>query len=345
MMLKTKNWLSRHWKQILALFLLASVSVGGIYAITLFNKANSTVATITNSGTVVDLLTSEALGGEDVGVSNILIAGNSSDDVGHGGATLTDSIMVASINTATNKMTLISIPRDFWVSVDGYGSMKINAVYTIGGMDLLQSTVEEILGITINHQVLINYAAFQQAIDAVGGIDITIESSDSRGIYDPNMNLILTNGTQHLDGATALKLARSRNVPTYDGRVAYGLPNGDFDRILYQRKIAMALMAKISASTILTNQTKLISLMDSLSGNVTTNLSASQLRRLYDLSKILTNTSSISIRGEEGNYLLSDYYSSNGQSALIPSIGAGIYTDIQTYICSYLNPVTEVSND
>jgi len=343
--MKKRNWFSRHWLKILIGLLVVAAVMGGLYFYNIYNKANNVVSAITNGGTVVELLTSESLSGEDTGYSNILIAGNSSDDADHGGAALTDSIMVASINISTNQVTLVSIPRDFWVYIDNYGSMKINAVYEIGGIELLQSTVEQILGITINHYALINYTALKEVTDAVGGIDIEITSSDSRGIFDPNMNLTLTNGIQHLDGETTLKLARSRNVPTYDGRIAYGLPNGDFDRAMYQRKIATALVAKIATVETLTNQTKLIALLSSLENNISSNFSAGQLRRLYDLSKTVVVTNSIGINGEEGDYLLSDYVSDDGQATLVPTVGSYDYSTIQAYVSGYLYPVEDSSSD
>lgn len=329
----------RHWKKFASVFALLVLTGSAFVAYTLYSQADAAVKSSTSGGTLVDLLTPEALNGESTGVVNILVAGNSVDDAGHSGAELTDSIMVAHIDLTTKKLTLISVPRDMWVEYNG-SYMKLNAVYTIGGMDGLQSTVESMLGITINHRVLINYAAFKEMIDAVGGIDIAIESSDSRGIYDPMIGFSIANGEQHLDGTQALLLARSRNDPTYDGRIAYGLPNGDFDRTMYQRKIATALMEKVASSSTLTNTTKLKALFESISGNVQSNFTVGQLRRLYDLSKEITSTESASIRGDEGSLLLANYTSYDGQSALIPSAGMDDYSEIQAYVASKIATTT-----
>jgi LCP family protein required for cell wall assembly len=328
----------RHLVKIISVIVVIAISVGGYFAYNLLHKADSALASVTKAGSnaqVTDLLTAEPLNGEDTGRVNILIAGNSVDDPGHTGAQLTDSIMVASIDIATKKLTLISIPRDLWVDYRG-SSMKLNAVYPLGGMDALQQQVEDILGITINHQVLINYTAFKQMIDAVGGIDIAIDSPDARGIYDPMIGFQIGNGEQHLNGTQALLLARSRNDPTYDGRIAYGLPNGDFDRQMYQREILQALLSKLSSPGTLVNPTTLPSILDSFAGNVTTNLTAGQLRRVYDLSKQLTGTDSISIRGDGTTQLLANYTSASGQSALIPQAGVGEYSDIQQFVAEYL---------
>lgn len=332
------NYIRHHYKKMIAGLLVAVLAVGGYVVYGLYNKADAALASVTKTGSnakVTDLLTPEPLNGESTGRVNILIAGNSADDPGHGGAQLTDSIMVASYELSTKKLTLISVPRDLWVDYNG-SYMKINAVYPQGGMDGLQSVVEQVTGMTINHQVLINYAAFKQMIDAVGGIDVTIDSSDPRGIYDPMIGFQIANGVQHLDGTQALLLARSRNDPTYDGRVAYGLPNGDFDRQMYQRKILQALLTKLTTATNLVNPTTLPEILDSFTGNVTTNMMAGQLRRLYDLSKQVSATDSVSIRGTDDNLLLANYTSYDGQSALTPAAGIEAYADIRQYVASLM---------
>jgi anionic cell wall polymer biosynthesis LytR-Cps2A-Psr (LCP) family protein len=182
-------------------------------------------------------------------------------------------------------------------------------------------------------------------IDAVGGIDITIDSSDSRGIYDPMIGFSITNGTHHLSGEEALQLVRCRNDPTYDGRIAYGLPNGDFDRTDNQRKVIQALLAKVTTASTLTSPTKLTTLLESLSGNVTSNFSAGQLRRVYDLSKQISATSSISIRGTDDNLLITNYTSYDGQSALIPQLGIDDYSAIKTYVATQLAATATTSTN
>lgn len=306
----------------------SSGSVG--YA--LYNRADVAVQSMASSGSVADLLQPQALSGEQTGRVNVLIAGNSADDAGHSGAALTDSIMVASIDVQTKKLTLISVPRDMWAAVNG-SSMKLNAVYTVGGMNMLQSRVESMLGITINHYVLINYTAFKHLIDAVGGVDVTIESSDQRGIYDPMMDgFTITNGLHHLNGAQALQLARSRNDPTYDGRIPYGLSKGDFDRAANQRKIMQALLTRLTSSSPV-SVSNLPAILKSFEGTVTSNFSTGQLRRVYDLSKEVAATQSISIRGTDQQLLIRDYMV-GGQLALIPAAGIDNYEAIKAYVAA-----------
>lgn len=331
------------WKRGLIILGVLLLVAGGVFAYSTYNQADALVKKVTKSGTVVDLLKAEAMDGESTGVVNLLIAGNSADDVGHGGAQLTDSIMVASYNLSESRLSLISIPRDLFVSVKG-SYMKINAAYTYGGMDTLQGVVEQVTGLTINHRALINYSAFREMIDAVGGIDVTIEADDERGIYDPMIGFSIANGVQHLTGEQALLLARCRNDPTYDGRLAYGLSGGDFDRGENQRNIALALLAKVKSSNIFSDISTLKSLIESLANNVETNLTAGQLRRLYDLSQKVATSDTVTIRGTDESLLLANYSDATYGSTLIPSAGIGDYSAIQNYITSVIAPKATTSS-
>src|SRR5580765_6800936 len=96
--------------------------------------------------------------------------------------------MVLSVDTKKNTALMLSVPRDLWVNIPGVGHSKINAAYPNGGMNKLQSVVEDNLGLTIDYQVLVNYGAFRDLVNAVGGINITIASDDPRGIYDPSLD-------------------------------------------------------------------------------------------------------------------------------------------------------------
>ncbi len=166
---------------------------------------------------------------------NILVAGNSADDLGHNGAELTDSIMVMSINTKNNTALMLSIPRDLWVQAPGYGHSKINAVYPNGGMDALKSVAEDVTGLPVHYTALVNYTAFKDLVNAVGGIKINIKSTDPRGIYDPNLDFTTRyccalakypNGPVSLNGKQALNLARARG----DAYGSYGFPDADYTR-------------------------------------------------------------------------------------------------------------------
>lgn len=312
-------------------------------------------------GNIFTVLKTTKLQGESNGRVNILLAGNSSDDVGHEGAPLTDSIMIVSLDTINKKMFLLSIPRDLWVNVPGYGHQKINAAYVdgqnygfnetgypAGGMGQLQQVIEQNLGITINYYALVNYAAFKDAVDAVGGIDVTIASSDKRGLYDPNIDwttrgplVKLSNGVQHLTGQQALNLSRARG----DGYRSYGFPKSDFDRTQNQRLMLVALKSKVVTIGVITNPSKLSKLSDAIGNNVTTNINISEVRRFYDLVKAIdgSNIQSLSLNDANGKNLLANYTSSMGELALRPAAGLDDFSAIQAFMAQHTssNPVVQ----
>ncbi len=312
-------------------------------------------------GNIFNALSSTKLKGEDVGRVNILLAGNSADDAGHNGADLTDSIMIMSLDTKNHKAFLLSIPRDLWVNVPGYGHTKINAAYVYGknndfkqngfpagGMGQLEQVIEQDFGISINYYGLVNYAATKQAVDAVGGIDITVASSDKRGLYDPSKDwttngplVKLTNGVHHLNGEQALDLARARG----DAYGSYGFAASDFERTQNQRQILVALKTKIASAGVLSNPAKLSSLADAIGNNAKTDLNLSEMRRLYDLSKAINanDIQSLSLNDAGGKNLLASYTSSDGESALIPAAGLDNFDDIQAFIAQHMssNPVVQ----
>jgi LCP family protein required for cell wall assembly len=280
---------------------------------------------------------------------NILLAGNSADDVGHNGANLTDSIMVLSVDTNNNTALILSVPRDLWVNIPGIGYSKINAAITDGGMNKLQEVIESNLGLTINYQVLVNYGAFKDLVNAVGGITINIQSSDPRGIYDPNIDYTsrnccalakYPNGPVTLNGQQALDLARARGDPSIYG-VAYGFADGDFDRTMHQRQMLLAVKDKAAQSSVIANPFKVSALFDAVGNNITTNLKLDEIETLYTYMKKINdnNIGSYNINTLKGGNttMLANYTSPNGESALIPAAGIDNFTDIQTQITRILS--------
>ncbi|MFI5270868.1 MAG: LCP family protein [Candidatus Saccharimonadales bacterium] len=301
-------------------------------------------------GNLFGIFSTTKLKGEDTGRVNILVAGNSADDVGHGGANLTDSIMIVSINTKDNTGFLLSIPRDLYVQTVNNGWQKINDAYVDGqtnnfsapgypngGMGELEQILSQKLGITFNYYALINYGAIKGAVDAVGGIDITIKSSDPRGLYDPSIDYAghtilvkLPNGPVHLNGEQALDLARARG----DAYGSYGFPGADFDRTQHQRDMLIALKNKADNVSVFANPQKLSNLISAFSSNVKTDFKINEVRRLYDLSKLIPQSriQSIGLTNAHGKDLLKSYLGAGGQDALIPALGLDDYSDIQAFI-------------
>ncbi len=295
------------------------------------------------------------LKGEDVGRVNILLAGYSADDPGHSGGQLTDSIMLVSIDTKHDKAFMISIPRDLYVNIPNNGYAKINEAYEdgqaehftgsgypAGGMGLLEETVSQKFGIPINYYALIDYTAFRDAVNAVGGITVNIASEDPRGLYDPSIDwtthgplVNLTNGSHALNGEQALDLARARG----DAYGSYGFAQADFDRTQHQRQMLVALVAKATTAGVLANPFKVGNLFDAYSKNVKTDFHLNEARRLNTIMKKIpiasirsASLNSATYNGQTGVDLLQSYATPYGQSALVPAAGIDNYAQIHGYV-------------
>jgi polyisoprenyl-teichoic acid--peptidoglycan teichoic acid transferase len=308
------------------------------------------------SGNLFSLLLGNNLSSHD-GRTNLLLAGYSADDPGHQGADLTDSIMLISLDSRTKTGYMLSIPRDLYVNIPGDGYAKINEVYQdgnqmgfaesgypAGGMGLLEKIVANDFGVPIDYYALVNYAAFRDTVNAVGGITINIQSSDPRGIYDPSTDYTsktccalakYPNGPASLNGKQALNLARARG----DAYGSYGLYS-DFDRTNYQRKMLVALRQKaVSWKTVL-NPTKSGHLFDGMANNVKTDVDVSSVLPLYSLlNKVNTSSlKSYSLRDLNGKNYLSSYESYYAGDSLIPSAGVDDYSQIQQAVSGLNQP-------
>ncbi|HEX8182158.1 MAG TPA: LCP family protein [Candidatus Saccharimonadales bacterium] len=346
----------RNWKKIIkrtfiVLFIVALLAGGYVGSKVLMNAGKSL------GGNLFGLLQTDKLKGEDTGRVNILLAGNSADDVGHSGGDLTDSIMIVSIDTKNNTAFMLSVPRDLWVAIPDHGYGKINSAYVFGkadnfsepdypagGMGLLEKIIERDFEIDINYYALVNYTALRDAVNSVGGIDVTIASTDPRGLYDPSRDyskptraplVKLTNGVHSLDGQEALNLARARG----DAYGAYGY-NADYTRTANQRLMLTALKDKATSAGVTSNPIKIGSLLDSFGNNVLTDFQTNEVRRLASISKAIPSASikSASLNDVNGKNLLTSYRSANGQSALIPATGVDDYTDITAYLTTLMTP-------
>ena len=166
---------------------------------------------------------------------------------GDSGSQRTDTIMLMHIPNG-GQATLVSLPRDSYVNIPGYGQNKINAAYSFGGAPLLIETVEQNTGLKIDHYAEIGFGGFSKLVDAVGDITLCPEAP----ISDPLIGLELQAGCQKMDGPTALKYVRTRHTP-----------QGDFDRVQRQREFVAAIAKKASSPSTLLNPFKAVPLMTS----------------------------------------------------------------------------------
>lgn len=314
-------------------------------------------------GNLFNVFSTTQLKGEDKGRVNILLAGNSADDAGHNGGELTDSIMILSLDTRNNRAFMLSIPRDLYVPIPGYGSSKINTAYVYGkqnkfnqpgypdgGMGLLEKTISDNLGVSIQYYALVNYSALRGAVNAVGGVSITVNSSSSCGLYDPSIDYAtngplvkLTNGPHTLNGEQALGLARARG----DARGSCGYAKSDFTRTENQRQLLLGLKNKIFSTGVLANPVKLTKLFDTLGKNVKTDMQLSEVRRLNDLVKNVNNgkITSYGLDDLKGINYLMNYRTPSGQSALVPAAGIENFTDIKLALRKLVSTSKVVQED
>lgn len=281
------------------------------------------------------------LKGESDGRTNILILGMGGSN--HPGGLLSDTILVMSIEWKTKKVAMISVPRDLWVPIEGRGSGKINEAHaygesnaktTGGGGKVAGDTVSKVLGIPMHYFITVDFEGFKKIVDSVGGIDVTVE----KNLYDPYYpadNMIdyspfkITAGEHHLDGASALKYARSRETTS------------DFDRSRRQQIVIAALKQKMLTANVLANPKKLTDLLGILGNHVRTDMSAGDIKVFWDAVKDLDMTNIINkvLDTAAGGPLVSST-SSGGAYIIIPKKGATNFTDLQAIAKNIFDTVT-----
>ncbi|MGE5287790.1 MAG: LCP family protein [Micromonosporaceae bacterium] len=163
--------------------------------------------------------------------------------VGHDVSLNSDTMMLVHVSAGHNAVTVVSLPRDSWVTIPGHGMSKINAAYGLGGPKLMVQTVEQATGITIDSYVEVNFLGFVKVINALGGVDICLPQA----ISDPSSGLSLPAGRHHVDGITALKYARDR----------HSFATEDLARIGNQQRLLASLLAEAISGGTLANPMRL----------------------------------------------------------------------------------------
>jgi polyisoprenyl-teichoic acid--peptidoglycan teichoic acid transferase len=154
----------------------------------------------------------------------------------------TDTMILFSIDPLKKTAGMLSIPRDMWVSIPGFGYSRINTAYRDGeiyklpggGMGLAMKTVEQFVGVPVDYAALIDFNSFVKFIDELGGLDMHIREPIKVDPIGPGNTITLQPGVQTLDGATVLGYARNRYTA-----------DGDFDRARRQQEVIMALRDQI----------------------------------------------------------------------------------------------------
>ncbi len=169
-----------------------------------------------------------------------------------------DTIILAHIDPAANRVTMVQFPRDLYVPIPDMGENKINSALERGPNHLVR-TIKELTGLEINQYVQVNIAGFRDVVDALGGVELCITEPIP---FDPKTGIEVTEeelGMVKFDGDRALRFVRSRNFPS-----------GDFARIQNQQRFVAAAINKITSTSTLLSPGRLIDLADAAGENLKT---------------------------------------------------------------------------
>ncbi len=286
---KTKDkgrFYKKKWFLILAVFLFLALGVGSWFTY----KTLSTLSQISGSETSRWQAFTGGVGGilggsnvaEENGQTNVLLLGMRGEGL-PGGGLLADSIMVLSLRADENKAAMISVPRDLYVKIpESEDRTKINAIYALGekngrkkGLLRMKQVVGEVTGLNVHYAVSINFAGFEQLIDAVEGVTVNLETP----FYEPNQfvkgnecggEFSLPAGENLLDGEIALCYVRARESTS------------DFDRAKRQQVVLKALKAKMISAGTLTSFNKISGILDAIGDNVRTDIATSEMPKFYE---------------------------------------------------------------
>ncbi len=249
---------------------------------------------------------------------NILLLGIGG--AGHDGPYLSDTNIILSIKPSTNQVAMVSIPRDLAVKIDGHGIRKINNAAAFGeaeqadnGGEYARKIFEQTFNTSIPYYARVDFTAFQELIDAVGGITINIERPFVDTAYPAPDNSFQTisfdAGTQQLNGSQALIFTRSRHGSNGEG--------SDFARAKRQQLVLAAFKKKLLSAGTYLNPITLQKIISSLSRHIITNMDFGQTMYLVGMAKEMSgdNVKTLILddspngflkatTGEDGAYLL-----------------------------------------
>ncbi|WP_294362880.1 LCP family protein [uncultured Senegalimassilia sp.] len=240
----------------------------------------------------------------------MLIGSDKREGDDEGGAR-SDTNIVVRIDPVSNQATLVSIPRDTMIDIDGYGTNKFNAAYNYGGAAATIREATQLTGVSISHYAEVSFDELIDLVDAVGGVDVVVDEriddtdADNTTDHPENPRIIIEAGEQHLNGEQALVFARSR---------AY--VDGDFTRTANQRKLIEALVNKVLALPV----TELPGVIQAAAKCVTTDMKVSDIVSLAQQFK------------DDGSLVM--------YSAMLPSVTG--YVDGVSYVFADEDKVTEM---
>ena len=245
---------------------------------------------------------------------SLLILGSDGENTTSGKV---DSLTLLYLDPEAEDGFLLSIPRDLYVDVPGYARARAGSVYELGqqgdadvGLALVRETISATLGLPVHHVALVRFESFVALIDAIGGVDVEVLHAiedpafpDDRGGHDP---LLIPAGKQHLDGALALRYARTRVVP-----------EPEFDRAFRQRQLVLAAHERVTRLDLLPGLISQAStLWSAVADGIETDLSLSDA---IDLALLATGVTADGIdTASLGECCALPYTTPAGQRVLLP---------------------------
>lgn len=331
-----QKFYKKRWFKFLAIFLFLSIFGGCVFAW----KTGKLLNKISDGGMFQTLVNNipgveKKLEGENEGRINVLLLGMRGADL-PGGGNLADTIMLFSIKPQENKVSMISIPRDLYVTVpDTSDKQKINYVHFYGeekgegrGLEYMKRSVSEVTGLPIHYAASINFTGFKQLIDAIGGIEITLDTAfdepmqfnephvcDSffnvpTGKYDNKTVTYYSKDTktyktrivksyplcsapkESLECGGEFRLPAGKQTITGEQALCYArsrVTSNDFERAKRQQLVVQLVKDKMLSAGTLTDFNKVNGILEALGNNVRSDMQLWEMQRLYDLYKEVPN--------------------------------------------------------
>jgi polyisoprenyl-teichoic acid--peptidoglycan teichoic acid transferase len=328
-----KKFYKKRWFQILLVLAILLAIAGGVF----FEKTSVVLNKISKGGVLSSLVhnipgVSNELKGEKDGRVNILLLGMRGEDL-PGGGLLADSIEVISIVPAQNKVAMISIPRDLYVTVPGtQDKQKINAVHAYGeqkgkgqGLEDIKTAVGEVTGLPIHYVASINFTGFKQLVNAIGGVDVTLDQPFDEsmqfneahvcdgnaftvptGKYETKTKRNKKTGILKITAQYPLctnpqtecggdfKLSAGKQTLNGDQALCFArsrVTSSDFERAKRQQYVIPQVKNKMLSAGTLSDFSKINGILNSLGDNVRSDMQLWEMQKLYDLYKKIPDAS------------------------------------------------------
>jgi len=260
----------------------------------------------------------------------------------HEGGYLTDTIILASIEPSTKKVSMVSIPRDMAIPIENMGWKKINHINAFAEMEqrdsgglAISQTVSDTLNIPIDYYLRIDFEGFVDIVNELGGVTVNVENTINdkqypvKGMEDAEdyssryEHLYIEKGWQEMDGELALKYARSRH--------SLGIEGSDFARAKRQQKVIEAVKDNVLSLKTIFKPKMITGIIDQFQEHISTNLKIWEMVKLWEIVKHVKQEDVVNKVLDNGpNGLLINTFSAEGAYILIPR--SGDFSEIQYFV-------------